>query len=195
MQIRQAHPSEALQIAPLVHAAVGDIADELANSRDEDKVRDLLAHLIKRKDTRVGYGFIDVAEVDGVVGAVAVSYSGKVLKAANKPTFALLRHYHNGSRFVIQNNVLPLLQVKEAEEDEYYLDSLAVHPKFRGRGLGTALLNHVQKKAKKNGYKKTSLLVEHGNMGAYRLYRKIGYKAAGEVRMKHMLFTKLIKMV
>lgn len=195
MRIRQAYPNEAAQIAPLVHAAVGDIADELANSRDEDKVHDLLAHLIKCKDTRVGYGFIDVAEVNGVVGGVAVSYSGGIMEAANEPTFRFLHRYHDGASKPIQKNVLPLLKVKEAEEDEYYLDSLAVHPRFRGRGLGTALLNHVQKKAKKNGYKKTSLLVEHGNMNAYRLYRKIGYKAAGEVRMKHMLFTKLIKIV
>ena len=195
MRIRQANPNEALEIAPLVHAAVGDIADELANSRDNDEIKTLLAGLIKREGTRVGYSFIDVAEVDGVVGGMAVSYSGRMLEAANTPTYSFLHHYHDGAPKLIRKNVLPLLQAKEAEEDEYYLDALAVHPSFRGQGLGTALLRHVQKKARKNGFKKTSLLVEHGNMSAYRLYRKIGYKAAGEVRMKHMLFTKLVKMV
>lgn len=195
MRIRQAHPEEALQIAPLVHAAVGDIADELANSRDNDEIRALLARLIKREGTRVGYSFIDVVDVNGVVGGMAVSYSGRVLAAANKPTFGFLHRYHDGLPKLIQKNVLPLLEAKEAEEDEYYLDALAVNPRFRGQGLGTALLNHVHKKARKKGFEKTSLLVEHGNMGAYRLYRKIGYKAAGTVNMKHMLFTKLVKML
>lgn len=193
MEIRQAYQNEAQEIAPLVHEAVGDIADELANSQDKRKVRDLLANLIKREGTRVGHTFIDVVEVNGVIGGIAVSYSGKVLEAANKPTFGFLRRYHDGTPKAIQKNVLPLLQAKEAEEDEYYLDALAVDPKFRGQGLGTALIKHVQKKARKKGFSKASLLVEHGNIGAYRLYKKIGYKVAGKVSMKDMLFTKLIK--
>ncbi len=64
-----------------------------------------------------------MVKVNGVIGGIAVSYSGKVLEAANKPTFGffcadtmtvLLRQY--------KKNVLPLLQAKEAEEDEYYLE-------------------------------------------------------------------------
>lgn len=101
MEIRQAYQNEAQEIAPLVHEAVGDIADELANSQDKRKVRDLLANLIKREGTRVGHTFIDVVKVNGVIGGIAVSYSGKVLEAANKPTFGfcadtmtvLLRQY------------------------------------------------------------------------------------------------------
>ena len=195
MQIRQACRDEAAEIAPLVQAAVGDIAAELANSPHNDAVQDLLVQLIECEGTRIGYSFIDVVELDGAVGGMAVSYSGRILEAANKPTFRFLRRYYEGLPKLIQQNVLPLLQAKEAEADEYYLDALAVNPRFRGQGLGTALLKHVHRKAKKNGFEKTSLLVEHGNLGAYRLYRKIGYKAAGEVTMKHMLFTKLIKPV
>ena len=195
MQIRQAYRDEAAEIAPLVQAAVGDIAAELANSPHNDAVQDLLVQLIECEGTRIGYSFIDVVELDGAVGGMAVSYSGRILEAANKPTFRFLRRYYEGLPKLIQQNVLPLLQAKEAEADEYYLDALAVNPRFRGQGLGTALLKHVHRKAKENGFEKTSLLVEHGNLGAYRLYRKIGYKAAGEVTMKHMLFTKLIKPV
>ena len=87
MQIRQAYRDEAAEIAPLVQAAVGDIAAELANSPHNDAVQDLLVQLIECEGTRIGYSFIDVVELDGAVGGMAVSYSGRILEAANKPTF------------------------------------------------------------------------------------------------------------
>ncbi len=153
MQIRQAYRDEAAEIAPLVQAAVGDIAAELANSPPHnDAVQDLLVQLIECEGTRIGYSFIDVVELDGgAVGGMAVSYSGRILEAANKPTFRFFcAGTYEGLPKLIQQNVLPLLQAKEAEADEYYLDALAVNPRFRGgQGLGTALLKHVHRKAKR----------------------------------------------
>ena len=81
--------------------------------------------LIECEGTRIGI-FIDVVELDGAVGGMAVSYSGGS-RAANKPTFRFCAGTYEGLPKLI-NRTYFLLQAKEAEADEYYLDALAVNP-------------------------------------------------------------------
>ena len=56
----------------------------------------------------------------------------------------------------------------------WYLDSLHVCEKARGKGVGTALLKTVGKYALDNGYEKMSICIVKGNDNAGDLYRKLG---------------------
>lgn len=58
--------------------------------------------------------------------------------------------------------------------DVWYLDSLHVCEKARGRGVGTALIRAVGKYAFDNGYEKMSICIVKGNDNAGGLYRKLG---------------------
>lgn len=55
------------------------------------------------------------------------------------------------------------------------IESVAVLPEHRGRGIGKALMLKVEEEAKKRGYKYMVLEVREKNMPALSLYRKLGY--------------------
>lgn len=56
----------------------------------------------------------------------------------------------------------------------WYLDSLHVCEKSRGKGIGSALIQTVGKYAYEGGYKKLSICIVKGNDSAGALYRKLG---------------------
>lgn len=79
----------------------------------------------------------------------------------------------------------------EAEAGEYYIDSLAVYPQYRRKGIGAALLMAMAAKAKEAGLP-AGLLVDANNPNAERLYRSLGFESAGAKswgghHMKHLL--------
>ena len=52
---------------------------------------------------------------------------------------------------------------------------MGVIPEYRGRQLGTRLLNHAIVTLKKQGYKTVSLAVDSANETALRLYEKYDF--------------------
>ncbi len=56
----------------------------------------------------------------------------------------------------------------------WYLDSLHVCEKARGRGVGTSLIKAVGRYAYNEGYGKMSICIVKGNDNAGALYRKLG---------------------
>ncbi|MGI6487091.1 MAG: GNAT family N-acetyltransferase [Syntrophothermaceae bacterium] len=193
MKIRKAQPEEAREAAFLIHQAVGDIANILFSTNTDSRIHTALARLFRKHNTRVSYDFIDVAEESHALAGLAVSYPGNTIPRINQPVFNFLQQAYGKHASALKTNVIPILKAQEAEMDEYYLDALAVHPDFTGRGVGTALLKHVQKKAKRLGYTRTSLLVEKNNPRAFKLYHRLGYKKTGMVRMKNLEFDKMVK--
>lgn len=63
--------------------------------------------------------------------------------------------------------------------DEVQVNNIAVHPDYRRRGLGEALLRHVIAKAKEQGVNFISLEVRRSNLAAQSLYRKLGFEPLG----------------
>jgi ribosomal-protein-alanine N-acetyltransferase len=66
--------------------------------------------------------------------------------------------------------------------DEIHINNVAVRPKFRGRGIGTALLHHVLAEARILGARRATLEVRASNDGARRLYDRLGLYVAGTRR-------------
>ncbi len=63
----------------------------------------------------------------------------------------------------------------ETQAGEFYIDSLAVLPSHRGKGIASQLLLATQEKAMRLGLP-CGLLVDQGNPNAEKLYRKLGFK-------------------
>jgi len=57
--------------------------------------------------------------------------------------------------------------------------AVSVLPKYRGRGVGTALMTRLFELLRERGYKLTSLSVQKENPAA-RLYRRLGYEIVRE---------------
>lgn len=63
--------------------------------------------------------------------------------------------------------------------DEIHINNFAVRPEWRGRGLGTALLQHVLAEGRRIGAPKATLEVRRSNEAALRLYRQAGFRETG----------------
>lgn len=63
--------------------------------------------------------------------------------------------------------------------DQIHINNLAIHPKFRGRGLGTLLLRDVLEAAAAMGAPLATLEVRRSNEAARRLYERAGFATVG----------------
>ena len=82
----------------------------------------------------------------------------------------------------------------ETSPEEWYLDSLAVWPEYRGNGIGTALLEAAIQNAHSVG-KPAGLLVDKSNIKERKLYESLGFRVVGETPfagtiMDHMKLNK-----
>jgi ribosomal protein S18 acetylase RimI-like enzyme len=59
------------------------------------------------------------------------------------------------------------------------IHDLAVHPDFRGKGVGTALINHVEIAARASGCAYVTLEVDDQNPRARQLYKRTGFEDSG----------------
>jgi ribosomal-protein-alanine N-acetyltransferase len=63
--------------------------------------------------------------------------------------------------------------------EDVQINNLAVHPEFRGRGIGEALMRHIIDRVKKNGATFITLEVRPSNTAAVTLYQKLGFEILG----------------
>jgi ribosomal protein S18 acetylase RimI-like enzyme len=63
----------------------------------------------------------------------------------------------------------------EAQDDEWYVDALAVLKNWDRQGIGTRLLQSVEQQARQHHYPKIALNVAQGNKEALDLYTHLHY--------------------
>ena len=68
--------------------------------------------------------------------------------------------------------------VTEAGRAVGHVKDLAVHPDYRGRGLGSRLLDRALSSLEARGVRRAKLEVRRSNDGAIALYRRFGFEAA-----------------
>ena len=64
--------------------------------------------------------------------------------------------------------------VPETTVGEYYLDSLAIVPEFRGHGLWRALFDDVVERAKEKGFHRVTLICDESYPKLAQLYTSYG---------------------
>ena len=186
MQIINARKSDAPLIARSIMDAVGE--DICLNLAGKDHtladVERLFTGLAEREDTQYSY-LNTLAAVDetGKAVGVIVSYDGAKFAELRKPFFSHVKSELG----------LDLGNVEdETDASEFYLDTLAVHPEYRGKGIARLLLKGAIGRAADAG-KPAGLLVDKINDRARRLYESVGFKKVGErpfcyVMMDHLQF-------
>lgn len=76
-----------------------------------------------------------------------------------------------------------------------WIDMLAVHPVVRKKGIGTALIKHIEKEARQQKrIKKVCLFVDQSNSAAIRFYKRRGYFSEKKIEeLRCYQFGKLLK--
>ena len=75
---------------------------------------------------------------------------------------------------------LVVVQWTDGQGDQAaYIETIEVHPAWRGHGIGGELLRHAEVSACASGAQAIGLHVRVDNVAAIRLYEKYGYKCRG----------------
>jgi len=70
--------------------------------------------------------------------------------------------------------LLPYMKLEQP--NSYYISGMALFAAFRGRGIGTLLLELAERKTFDLGLSQLSLIVFEQNAGARRLYERYGFR-------------------
>lgn len=175
----QAGHEDAWLIARCVMMGVGYELDSLDSDKQADLVK--LEQLCMRDDTLYSWRNAFVAEMDGERAGAMVAYDGAGYRQMRAVSFARLSFFRG------QNiEAMPV----ETCPGEYYFDTLAVLPPFRGHGIARAVFSHVIAQ-KPHGLAGT-LLVDPDNPPALRLYHSLGFRPEGEIFAFGMLYTRMV---
>ena len=172
ISIREARPEEAGRIADLIIMAMTEecCLHFCGPDHDIDDFRRVMTSLVARPDTQYSYNNTLVATIEDNIVGICVSYDGALLHQLRQP-FIDAALYEWG----IDHSSIP----DETQAGELYIDSLAVDPAYRGRGIARLLLEASVEKSKRMNLPSTGLLVDVGNPRAEALYNKVGFQYAG----------------
>lgn len=186
MTIRQALPQDAVPAARLLYDALHDVAHQLTGEENEQDVLPVLEQYFAAEDGRLSHRQALVKEVDGEVAGVIVIYGGDEIEKLDQPILDRLRRLTNDPSLKLD---------KESDEDEYYIDTLSVSPRFGGRGIGTELIRAAEERARERGYHKNAMAVVTDNTRAYALYQRLGYEVDKEIMINGHVYYHMVKHV
>jgi ribosomal protein S18 acetylase RimI-like enzyme len=139
--------------------------------RSEEEIARFAELICTRDDVLYCAGNTLIAEYNGEMAGMLTAYDGRYYHEMRERTMKLIKEYFDTE--------FPDME-DEAVEGEYYLDSLAVWPQYRGIGLGTALLERGIAEGLRLGLNVT-LTVDPKNKNAQSLYASLGFERDGEL--------------
>ncbi|MBO4504665.1 MAG: GNAT family N-acetyltransferase [Bacteroidales bacterium] len=160
-----------------------NVLDAVGIEHPETEALDHLAELCRCTDVLYSWANTDIALWDGRPVGSLTSYDGGRYAEMRVKTFAELEKFlgMDFSRMSV-----------ETGPGEFYLDSLAVLPGFRGKGIGTLLMQHGIAKARALRFPRAALLVDIDNPDTMRLYESLGFKKVGEMYLFSTLYARMI---
>lgn len=115
-----------------------------------------------REDTEFNWRSATMAEADGEVAGMLLGYR------------------KNDTRETVADDVwAPLRPIEELEAEangRWFISMLGVHKPWRGKGVGSVLLDHAEAQARATQALGQALIVEDANDGARRLYEGRGFR-------------------
>lgn len=184
--IRMASQKDAAEIAALLWEIFEDMELSLLEKIPKNKLLEMVAEAVAEPVYRYGFTRGIVYEINGEIAGVSFGYPSVDEPFIDEPfRNVLLKNGYNENE--------KLFVDKEAFPDEWYLDSIVVNQKYRGLGIGSALLGEMDQMALKAGYNTIGLNVDIANPNAKKLYSSIGYKKAAEIVLSGHRYEHLCK--
>lgn len=184
--IRQATIKDIPNIFPLIQIIWHDMSHPLLNLVNDNTFQLIMTDLMSHENSKFSYKNALVFDDNGIQG-VLYQYDGSLEKSFNDYLINYItKHFPhlNTTTLYVDNETFP---------HEWYIDSVVVDSRFRGRGIGSSLIKQVIKS--KNTTHNISLNCEHDNINAYKLYTHLGFKHVSDITFlghtyKHMQYIK-----
>lgn len=174
--LRKALPTDALFIAQNVLRAlhIEETNPEHINH---------LAMISSRQDTLYSWRNAVIALYDGIPAGLMVAYDGSRYRQMRDITFPMIRMYV-GDHYQQMDD--------ETGPGEFYLDSLAVLPEYRCKGIASALIKEMFRLKDAAGIPLATIAVDPDNDSAYRLYLANGFCRAGSISVFGTTYHRLV---
>ena len=127
---------------------------------------DVVTYSLEKDDDPHSYRNTIVAEHDGKVIGMALSYPAKFHEITDE-----MREFFPADRLEHFKDFF-----SSRVDDSYLLDALCVEEDYRGQGIGERLIDLTKTKALKEDYHALSLIVFADNIRAQALYQRNGFE-------------------
>ena len=173
-KVRPAQPDDAdvasiLLYSAYTHRQVASLPSEVPENRFSEH----LQHFFRKKGNRFSYEYIQVAEQHSEVVGLVLSFGGRDEERLNA--------------------VIGWQLERESENDEWYIDALAVFRNWGHKGIGTHLLQTAEQLACQHHYAKIALNVAQENEEALSLYRHLHYVVTKETFLYQHPHVRMVK--
>ncbi|PWE25763.1 GNAT family N-acetyltransferase [Aliarcobacter skirrowii] len=167
----------------LIYDAIHEVSNSLTGENEEHKILKTLENYIQMDVCRLSYNNIYTYEVNNKNVAILLAYNSNDIEKLDKP---MIEHLKTKNIFLESFD-------KECFEDEFYIDTVSVLEDYQGQGIAKELFAFAQQKAKEQGFKKLSLLVDLENKKAKALYEKLGFLDNTTLEVSKTQFSHMIK--
>ena len=174
IKLRPARPNDAERAAVLLYSAY--IHRQLSyplHEEAENRFIERLERFFRETGNRFSYQSIQVAERRSEVVGLVLSFGGREEKRLNADIGWWLE--------------------REANDDEWYVDALAVFTNWGRKGIGTHLLQAAEQQALQQHYPKIALNVAQENEQALSLYQHLHYVVTQEIFLYHRPHVRMVK--
>lgn len=172
--LRPAQPEDADRAAVLLYSAyLHRQVNYPLHEEGENSFLERLRHYYRQEGNRFSYQYIQVAEQSSEVVGLVLSFGGRDEVRLNAAAGKWLE--------------------REAKDDEWYVDALAVFTNWGHKGIGTRLLQAAEQEARHHRYPKIALNVAPENEQALSLYQRLQYVVTGETFLYHHRYLRLVK--
>lgn len=174
--IRKATDQDSKAIVSLFNIIIDEMDLEIVRTLDRSKLDIVFQKSFKTPEFLSKWAQTIVAvENDKVVGFL-YGYPFENEKKINKLMHSFLQDAGLSPSIVIFSD-------PEAYPDEWYLNSIAVNPKYQGHGIGSKLLTATADLAANQNKNKIGLNVDWENPRAEALYHNYGFKNVGQTKL------------
>ena len=184
--LHDAIPMDAPFIARVVLAGIDMLAIDAEAADEQKPVLEYLMDICRMDDTLYSYKHTRIAELGGKVVGALIGYDGARYAEMRTKTFNLVQQT---SGLDLSKNAM------ETGSGEYYLDSMAILPEYRGRKIGLLLIRDRMDWAKHNGFEAVTLLVDKDKQHLQRYYESLGFAFSEEMFVFGAWYRKLVCVV
>ena len=181
--IKKANKQNIENISKLIYDAIHEVSNSLTGENEEHKILKTLENYIQMDVCRLSYNNIYTYEIDNKNVAILLAYNSNDVEKLDKP---MIEHLKTKNIFLESFE-------KECFSDEFYIDTVSVLEDYQGQGIAKELFAFAQQKAKEQGFKKLSLLVDLENKKAKALYEKLGFRDNTILEVSKTQFSHMIK--
>ncbi len=174
IQIRPAQPGDAEVAAVLLYSAYTHthVTSPLREAHESGWI-ERLEYFFRQDGNRFSYQNIQVADQSSEVVGLVLSFEGRDEARLNAAVGSWLQ--------------------REAQDDEWYIDALAVLKNWSHKGIGTRLLQIVEQQARQHHYPKIALHVAQGNKEALDLYAHLHYVVTRQTFLYQRPHVRMVK--